>query len=56
VFHYLEGAGLPDLGTNLFPLLLHEGRPMRIHRRARPLVVVDTPQQYRDAVGAWSPL
>ncbi len=52
---HIPPHGPSDLGTDLFPALLAERLPMRVYRRPRPLLLLDTPEQYRAAEQTWAP-
>jgi NDP-sugar pyrophosphorylase family protein len=55
VFDHIPGTGRPDLGADVLPSLVAAGLPVYVYRRPRPLVVVDTPEQYRATLGTWQP-
>jgi NDP-sugar pyrophosphorylase family protein len=55
VFDHIPGPGFSDLGSDIFPALLERGRELRAYRRPRPLLVIDTPEQYAAAQRSWQP-
>jgi NDP-sugar pyrophosphorylase family protein len=55
VFDHIPREGFSDLGSDIFPALLECGRELRAYRRPRPLLVLDTPEQYAAAQRTWEP-
>jgi mannose-1-phosphate guanylyltransferase/phosphomannomutase len=55
IFEHLPTARLCDFGKDVFPLLLAHRLPLRAYPRPRPLLVVDTPEQYAAARHNWWP-
>jgi NDP-sugar pyrophosphorylase family protein len=55
VFEHIPAGEFSDLGAHLFPSLLECGFPLRAYPRPRPLLMIDTPQQYAAAQQYWRP-
>jgi NDP-sugar pyrophosphorylase family protein len=55
VFDHILTGRSSDLAADLFPTLLARGLPLRVYPRPRPLLVLDTPDQYAAAQRCWEP-
>jgi NDP-sugar pyrophosphorylase family protein len=53
VFEYIP-AGCSDFGRDVLPTILGRGGSLRAYPRPRPLVLIDTPDQYHRAEQTWA--